>query len=590
VGETGIPAWEQRFRAPRVSLPTWARYAPDKCVYFSNSGGRFEAYAWDRAADTHRQVTDRPSGTSMATIDPAGEWIWWFDDTDGDEYGVWRRQPFGGGADEEAAPGVPAGYSAGLAIGRSRAIVGVAGEEGTRIYLVHPGRDPQLLYQHADDAEVGGFSDDETRVAIGHSEHGDSRHKALRILSIPDVDVVAELWDGPGKGLYGVAFAPHAGDPRLLAIHELDGAPAPLVWDTGSGAKQRVVAGLPGDVEATWYADGSALLLTAHANARTTLHRFDLISGTVSPVPTPSGVIVDATARPDDVVEYSWSSAAEPTAIRSSEGATVLPAADPPAPSSVPVSDAWVDGPGGPAHVLVSTPERGAAPYPTVFLVHGGPAWLDRDSYAADVAAWVDHGFAVVRVNYRGSTGYGSAWRDAIEGRPGLTELEDVAAARAWATDAGIADPSRLVLSGGSWGGYLTLLGLGTQPGAWTLGIAAVPVADYVAAYHDEMEALQAFDRSLFGGSPAEVPDRYRERSPISYVDRVRAPVLVLAGANDPRCPIRQIENYLARLAARDAPHEVYRFDAGHGSLVVDERIRQMRAELDFAHRHLGMA
>jgi dipeptidyl aminopeptidase/acylaminoacyl peptidase len=117
-----------------------------------------------------------------------------------------------------------------------------------------------------------------------------------------------------------------------------------------------------------------------------------------------------------------------------------------------------------------------------------------------------------------------------------------------------------------------------------------VPVADYVAAYEDEMEGLKAFDRSLFGGAPHEVPEKYRESSPITYVDAVVAPVLVLAGENDPRCPIRQIDNYLERLAARGATYQVYRFDAGHGSLVVEERIRQIRAELDFALARLGAA
>jgi dipeptidyl aminopeptidase/acylaminoacyl peptidase len=115
-----------------------------------------------------------------------------------------------------------------------------------------------------------------------------------------------------------------------------------------------------------------------------------------------------------------------------------------------------------------------------------------------------------------------------------------------------------------------------------------VPVADYVAAFEDEMEPLQAFDRALFGGTPAELPERYAERSPITYVDRVRAPLLILAGRNDPRCPIRQVENYLERLRTRGRPHEFYEFEAGHGSLVVDEQIRQVEAQLDFAHRHLG--
>jgi dipeptidyl aminopeptidase/acylaminoacyl peptidase len=151
----------------------------------------------------------------------------------------------------------------------------------------------------------------------------------------------------------------------------------------------------------------------------------------------------------------------------------------------------------------------------------------------------------------------------------------------------GLADPDRLVLTGGSWGGYLTLLGLGTQPDAWTVGVAAVPVADYVTAYHDEMEALKALDRTLLGGTPEEQPERWRDSSPITYVDQVRAPVHISAGMNDPRCPIRQIENYVARLTARGAEHEVYRYDAGHGSLVVEERIKQVAMEIRFALRHL---
>lgn len=255
----------------------------------------------------------------------------------------------------------------------------------------------------------------------------------------------------------------------------------------------------------------------------------------------------------------------------------------------MPVTDADVDGPGGRIHALVSTPPDATPPHPTVFLVHGGPEVNDADTFSARVAAWVDNGFAVVRVNYRGSTGYGSAWRDALEGRVGMTELEDIKAVRDWAVSTGRTDPSRLALSGGSWGGLLTLLGLGTQPADWSLGIAIVPVADYVTAYHDEMDALKAFDRSIFGGSPEEVPERYRESSPITHVEQVKAPVLVLAGENDPRCPIRQIDNYLTRLEELGKEYEVFRFDAGHGSLVTEERIRHTEVELSFARRRLDV-
>lgn len=102
------------------------------------------------------------------------------------------------------------------------------------------------------------------------------------------------------------------------------------------------------------------------------------------------------------------------------------------------------------------------------------------------------------------------------------------------------------------------------------------------------MEALKAMDRTLMGGTPEEVPERFEASSPITYVDEVKVPVYISAGVNDPRCPIRQIDNYVDRLVAREAVHEVYRYDAGHGSLVVEERIKQVRLEIDFAARHLG--
>ncbi|MQA83042.1 MAG: prolyl oligopeptidase family serine peptidase [Streptosporangiales bacterium] len=580
--------WKTRFRAVRVSLPGWAEHAPDSCVYRSNASGTWEIYAWDRSSGASRQVTDRPNGTMLGGVDPTGQWILWFNDNDGDEFGVWMRQPFTGGPDEPVVPGLGPSYPAGLAVGPGGTVlVGRSTDDGTEIDLARAGEAPTAIYRHREDAYVVDLSRDESLVAINHSEHGDSRHMALRVIRV-DGSIVADVWDGPGKGLDGIRFAPVPGDHRLLVVHERRGRPEPLIWDVHADEQREIVLDLPGEIVADWYPDASALLVLHQYRARGELFRYDLAADALEPVPTPRGVVAGATARPDGTVEYAWSSAAEPPVVRSSTGAVVLTPPGPAPPPSVPVEDLHVDGPGGSIHALVSVPAESAPPYPTVFVVHGGPTAHDTDSFAPNVAAWVDHGFAVVRVNYRGSTGYGSAWRDALEGRPGLTELEDIKAVRDHAVDAGLADPARLVLAGGSWGGYVSLLGLGPQPEAWSLGVAAVPVADYLAAYEDEMESLRAFDRALFGGSPQQRPERYRQSSPITYVEQVKAPVLILAGENDPRCPIRQIENYLARLAELGKTYEVYRYDAGHGSLVVEERIRQMQAELTFAQKHLG--
>nr|WP_128381745.1 prolyl oligopeptidase family serine peptidase [Streptomyces cavernae] len=624
-----MPDWEKRFRAPRVSLPDWAEEAPDRSLFVSNVTGTYELYAWDRSTGVQRQVTDRPNGTTDGVLSPDGDWIWWFDDKDGDEFGIWRRQPFTGpvtsrddsgvdgdgradggsgeqarsdaGAatpgrlDEPAAPGLAPSYPAGLAIGRDgrTAVIGRStDEDGSTIHLVREGQAPVEIYRHRESAAVGDISHDGTLIAIEHTEHGDAMHSALRVVDLKGT-AVTELDDTKGGtvelGLEVLGFAPVDGDTRLLIGHQRHGRWEPLVWDVASGEETDLglAARLAGDLTAEWYPDGSALLVVHSFEARSELWRYDLATRQLDRVETPRGTVSGATARPDGTVEYLWSSAAEPPVVRSTSGKVVL---DPPgmkSPGSVPVEDVWVTGPGGRIHALVQRPAGATGPLPTVFDIHGGPTWHDSDAFAAGPAAWVDHGYAVVRVNYRGSTGYGREWTDALKHRVGLIELEDIAAVREWAVSSGLADPERLILTGGSWGGYLTLLGLGMQTEAWTLGIAAVPVADYVTAYHDEMETLKAMDRTLLGGTPEEVPERFQASSPLTYVDEVKAPVYISAGVNDPRCPIQQVENYVDRLAARGAVHEVYRYDAGHGSLVVDERIKQVRLELDFAERHV---
>ncbi len=596
--------WRRRFSAVRLSLPHWARDEPDRVVYVSNATGRFEVSCWDLRTDTHTPATDRPDGTVHARLSADGAELWWFDDTAGDEFGGWRAQPFGShasaGAARWALPEVAPGYAAGLEVGRSVVLAGFSDDDGTRVHLTTGDAEPQIVYRHAEDGGVGALSTDETIWVLSHSEHGDSRYPALRAFALPTGEVIGELSDAPGRGLGALAFSPVAGDQRLLVGHERRGREELLLWDLASGAVTELPIDLPGDLDADFSADGAALIVLHTHAARTTVHRYDLATGELADLPVTPGVVSGASGRPDGSVWYRWSSAASPAQLRVLDAAgrdgVLLAAPGEPAPGSEPVNDVWVDGPGGRIHALLAVPggpavRSGARPpggWPTIFAVHGGPAAGDEDSYDASRAAWLDAGFAVVNVNYRGSTGYGSAWRDALTERVGHVELADIAAVHDHLVTEGVVDAAASLIGGYSWGGYLTLLAIGTEPDRWVAGLAGVPVADYVAAYEDEMEQLRAYDRALFGGSPQQVPDAYRDSSPLTYVDRVRVPVLVLAGENDPRCPIRQIENYLDALAGRGAGYAVYRYDAGHGSMVVEERLRQLACEIAFAREVLS--
>lgn len=590
--------WQARFRAPRVTLPTWARQAPHRAVYHGNASGTWEIYAWDRSSGHTRRVADRPHGTSYGAIDPTGRWIWWFAAAEtGDEgHGVWMRQPFQGGPDVPVP--VPPGHPCGLGLAcDGSAAVGRSSRDGFEILLAPAEGEPRLLYRHDEYAAVADMSLDGSLIAVNHSEHGDVLHPVVRVLRA-NGSIVAELDDGPGKGVTGGRFAPVPGDRRLLVLHERRGRREPLVWDPVTGEQREIWLRVRGEISADWYDDGRALLIVHNHRGRTELLRYDLGGGGLTPIDSPHGVIEAAAPRPDGTVEYSWSSAAHPPVIRSSNGHVVFSPGRTP-PPSVPLEDIDVEGPGGRIHALVSRPERVAAPYPTVFLLHdrlafggGRPVALqggqDDDSFQPQVAAWVDSGFAVVRVNYRGSGGYGTAWRDALRGDVGHIELADVAAVRDWTVERGIADPDRLVLAGDAWGGYLTLLALGTQPKAWAAGIAAVPIADHATAYEDEAECLRAAHRALLGGPPHEVPDRYAASSPITYADMVEAPLLILAGENDPHCPPRHIDHYVRTLADHGREASVYRYDARRGAPATEERIRQMTVSIDFAVRALA--
>jgi dipeptidyl aminopeptidase/acylaminoacyl peptidase len=583
----GVPVWERRFRAPVMLFPRWARTAPERLTLVSNESGAYQVYAWDRARGVRRQVTQHPIGVIDGIPTPDGEGVVWFHDDTGSEVGHWVIEPFHGDARERRAlvDGLPDAWSAGMALGEDVTIVGTATEEAFTIWRARAGAPAEAIHAHPQVLHVAGLSRDGSLLAIEHAEHGDNIHFALRVLDVSTGTSAGDLWDGQGLGLTGAGWSPVPGDQRFAFVHEREGVERPGIWDLASGERRDLSVGLPGDVSvAGWWPDASALLVAHQHEGRIELFRLAVgTDGGLERVHHAPGTIAGARVRPNGDVWYQLASGAHaPTTRSASTGEVVSEPDGPKAPDGQPYRSWWFTNPhGDQVHGFVATPP-GDGPHPTVMYVHGGPTWAYTDTFMPAVQAWVDHGYAVAMVNYRGSTGYGVKFRDALIGDPGFPECEDVLAGLDALIDEGVADPARAVIAGGSWGGYVTLLSIGLYPERYAAAAAAVPVADYPAAYDDESAELQAFDRSLFLGSPHENPDLYVERSPLTYVDAVRTPILILAGDHDTRCPIRQILTYVERLEARGHPHDVYRFEAGHGSLVIEERIRQMAVQLAF--------
>lgn len=544
-----------------------------------------QLYAWDR--HQHRQVTDNPIGVSGGRVSIDGSRILWFDDRTGDETGRWISIPFEGGEASPAAPSLPLGWSSGYAESPAGLAIGVSTRGDYSLYRVVKG-EAGLLASGAEPQWVEELSEDGGLLAIGHAVDGDYLHPGIRVVDFQRGEVVAALADR-GRSLHAVAFAPRPGDTRLAFNHELSGAARPGVLDTATGERRDIAIQADGEFEAAgWFPDASALLLVRDFEGRQELYRYDLGGDRLDRLEHAPGSIQGCRVRPDGEIWLRHSSGAKPWTLMRLDGTPLLQVGEP-APAGVPYHSWHFANPAGDrVHGFVAEARQGDGPKPLLMWVHGGPHYQYGDWFMPEVQAWVDHGVSVAMVNYRGSTGYGQAWRDFLIGNPGFPEVEDVVAGLNDLLASGAVDRGRVMVGGRSWGGYITLLCAGLHPDRWAAALATVPVADYVSAFEDEGPDLQALDRNLFGGDPQSRRQLYDERSPLTYVERVRAPLLIIAGDNDIRCPVRQILNYVERLDALGKPHRLYRYEAGHGSLLIEERLRQMRLELEFAGDNLA--
>jgi dipeptidyl aminopeptidase/acylaminoacyl peptidase len=520
--------------------------------------------------------------------------VWWLDET-GDESGRWMFTSFDGG---ESRPllDVPEAWAEGIGLGRTAVAVALSDGEGYRVWASVGGEPPRVLAKS--DVPLGisrefeytqnGMSADGSILCVRTAEDGGNIIlAALRALDTRTGAVLGELRD-PGLHLRVCAWSPVPGDRRLAIAHEREGWIRPAVWNPTTGERRDLQPGLPGLVDVWgWWPDGSALLAVNIFEGRAKLYRMDPDTGAAELVLDPEGWVSEAAVRPDGSLWARTESGATPPAIRDGDGREILVPSGERAPEGRPYRSVAFENPAGDRiHGFVVTPE-GPGPFPIVMSVHGGPDWAYSDEFYPEVQAFVEHGFAVGLINYRGSTGYGVAFANALKGNVGFPETEDIVAGLDALIADGTADPDRAVVQGWSWGGYISLFAAGTRPDRFAAAIGGIPVADYVACHDDANPSQQRWDLALLGGHPSDLPELYERISPITYIDRVRVPILIVAGENDSACPIRQVHNYVNALSARGGTIETLIYDAGHHAMAVEDHIRFTERQLAFLHRYL---
>ena len=202
---------------------------------------------------------------------------------------------------------------------------------------------------------------------------------------------------------------------------------------------------------------------------------------------------------------------------------------------------------------------------PIVIYVHGGPESQSRPNFNPVIQYFVAHGFGVLAPNVRGSTGYGYHYQSLDDVRLRMDSVADLQQAVFWLRESGIADPQRIAVMGGSYGGFMVLSAITTYPDLWAAGVDIVGIANF-ATFLENTGPWRRKLREAEYGSLENDRAFLEQISPIRHVDRIVAPLFVVHGANDPRVPVGEAEQIVAALRSRNVPVEYMRFeDEGHG-------------------------
>jgi dipeptidyl aminopeptidase/acylaminoacyl peptidase len=459
-------------------------------------------------------------------------------------------------------------------------------------------QEPRLLLRHDGTNYPAGYSPDGRSVLVlrMHSNmsndlilvdttSGEARQLTPEITADP-ARHASPQWSADGRGLYLLSDRGR----QFLSPAWLDLATGEMTYlrDDQWNADGLILS-----------PDGKRLALATNVDGASRIEIFDIAAGWEQraslPSPTlPQGVVAglrwspDGTriaftfAPPDDAMDvWIWdvASATQWRATRSARGG--LPDAAFTAPQLVRYPT--FDGRQIPAYLFL--PDAGAdgtAPrnLPVVVYVHGGPESQTRPAFNPVLQYFVASGYGVLAPNVRGSSGYGYEYQSLDDIRLRMDSVADLAAAVRWLGAEGIADPRRIAVMGGSYGGFMVLSALTTYPDLWAAGVDIVGIANFVTFLENTGPWRRKLREPEYGSLEND-RDFLEEISPIRHVDAITAALFVVHGANDPRVPVGEAEQIVAALRGRNVPVEYLRFeDEGHGLI---KRVNRVRAYPEIA-------
>ncbi|MFW5799076.1 MAG: alpha/beta hydrolase family protein, partial [Planctomycetota bacterium] len=236
-------------------------------------------------------------------------------------------------------------------------------------------------------------------------------------------------------------------------------------------------------------------------------------------------------------------------------------------------------------------PGGGCQDLPLVLNVHGGPWARDHWGYDPEAQWLANRGYICLQVNYRGSTGYGKAFVNKGDKQWGAAMHDDLLDAVQWAVDQGFADPAKVAIYGGSYGGYAALVGATMTPEVFCCAVDIVGPSNLLTFINSIPEYWKPMIAMLHQrvGNPETEEDMLKQRSPLTHVENIRVPMLIAQGKNDPRVVEAESVQIVEAMKEKGIDHEYMLFeDEGHGFAKPENRLKFMAAAEAFLARHLG--
>jgi len=373
-------------------------------------------------------------------------------------------------------------------------------------------------------------------------------------------------------------------------------------YDLATG-KSTTVEKAPWDVSYTYYSrNGKYRVVAVNQDARTKIKIYNAATGKLVPLPKlPNGDITGVNISPSEkLMAFYLNGDRSPSDLHvynfATRKVTKLTNSLNPQINAGDLVDSEViryksfDGMEIPS--ILYKPHQASATnkVPAVLLIHGGPGGQTRTGYSAVAQYLANHGYVILGVNNRGSSGYGKTFFAADDGKHGNEPLWDCVEAKKYLASLGYVDEDKIGIMGGSYGGYMVLAALAFKPQEFEVGVDIFGVSNWVRTLQSIPPYWESFRKSLYKeiGDPNTELEKLRATSPLFHVDNIVKPLIVLQGANDPRVIKPESDEIVESIKKRKGVVEYVLFDnEGHGFTKKANEIRAYKAILDFLDKHL---